>query len=135
QPGLGHAAFADQLAQPPLVQRRPLRPVAAGRELLRERVAVDRLDDAVDPAEAEGLLDRVVVRDARPAGVLLVVDEPDLGLGPVVLREPGAPLLAGGDVQRLAYFHVAPSAAVEDTDRRRTTNSLAGALLRPHGTP
>src|SRR5262249_32627574 len=56
QPGLGHSAFPDQLAQPSFVQRRPLGPVATRSELLRELVVVEPLDDAIDPAEAQGLL-------------------------------------------------------------------------------
>ena len=52
--------------------------------------------------------------------MFLVVDEPNLGLRLVMLREPGAPFLPPGYVQRLAYFHFVLSAAVEDNDRRRT---------------
>src|SRR5206468_137363 len=71
QPQFGHATFADQLAQPSFVQRGPLGPVAPRGELLRELLAVDLLDDAIDPAEAQGLLDGMVVRDARLTGVFL----------------------------------------------------------------
>ena len=126
QPGLGHSAFAYQLAQPSFVQRRPLGAVATRSELLRELFVVDPLDDAIDPAEAQGLLDRMVVRNARPTGVFLVVDEPNLGLRLVMLREPGAPFLPAGYIQRLAYFHFVLSAAVEDNDHRRTVASWPG---------
>jgi hypothetical protein len=118
QPGLGHSAFADQLAQSSFVQRRPLSAVPTRSELLRELFVVHPLDDAIDPAEAQGLLNRLVVRNARPTGMFLVIDEPNLGLGFVMLREPGAPFLAAGYIQRLAYFHFVLSAAVADNDRR-----------------
>ena len=61
----------------------------------------------------------MVVGNARLTGVFLVVDEPNLGLSLVMLRQPGAPLLAAGDIQRLAYFHFVRSAEVEDNERRR----------------
>src|SRR5262249_62071682 len=61
----------------------------------------------------------MVVRNARLAGMFLVVDEPNFGLRLVMLREPGAPFLAAGYIQRRAYFHFVLSAAVEDNDRRR----------------
>src|SRR5882762_8116316 len=63
----------------------------------------------------------MVVRNARLTGMFLVVDEPNLGLRLVMLREPGAPFLPAGYIQRLAYFHFVVSAAVEDNDRRRTS--------------
>src|SRR5262249_53480634 len=99
QPSLGHAAFADQLAQPLLVQRGPFVPIAPRSELLRELLLVDLLDDAIDPTEAQGLLDGIVIWDARLPAVLLVVDDPDLGLRLTVLLEPGAPLVAVGDME------------------------------------
>src|SRR5262249_15831289 len=130
EPGLGHSAVADQFAQPSFVQRRPLGPVATRGKLLRELLVVDPLDDAIDPAEAQGLLDRMVVRNARLTGMFLVVDEPNLGLRLVVLREPGAPFLRAGYVQRLAYFHFVLAATVADNDRRRTTSSPAETALQ-----
>src|SRR5262249_26978231 len=75
----------------------------------------------IDPAEAQGLLDRMVIRNARPTGLFLVVDEPNLGLRLVMLREPGAPFLPVGYIQRLAYFHFVLAVAVEDNHRRRTS--------------
>src|SRR5262249_48729527 len=116
QPGLGHSAFPDQLAQPSFVQRRPLGPVATRSELLRELVVVDPLDDAIDPAEAQGLLHRMVVGNAELSGMFLVVDEPDFGLRLVMLGEPGAPFLPAGHIECLAHFHFVLSAAVEDDD-------------------
>src|SRR5438270_12343900 len=98
-PGLRHPALRDQAAHPALVRRRPVRPVPARRKLLRVLFLVDPLDDAVDPAEAQRLLDRVVVRDPGLAGVLLVEDEPDLGLGLAMGREPSAPFFPSRDIQ------------------------------------
>ena len=65
---------------------------------MSEAVLVDSLDRAVDPTEAERFLHGIIVGDARFAGVLLVVDEPDFCLGLVVFLQPGAPLLASGDI-------------------------------------
>src|SRR5262249_16314378 len=81
--------------------------------------------------ETEGLLDRMVVRDARLTGLLLVVDEPDLGFRLVVLRKPGALFLPAGDIQRPANFHFVLSAVVDESARRRTINpSSRAARLR-----
>jgi hypothetical protein len=50
-----------------------------------------------------------------------------------MLREPGAPFLAAGYIQRLAYFHLVLSTAVEDNERRliplsSTPNCVAARL-------
>ncbi|MCK7521439.1 MAG: hypothetical protein MZV64_29000 [Ignavibacteriales bacterium] len=57
---------------------------AARREPLGVAVVVEAVDDAVDPAEGQGLFDGVVVGDTGPAGVLLVENEPNLTSGPVI---------------------------------------------------
>src|SRR5947208_290460 len=54
---------------------------------------------AVDPAEAERFVDRVVVRNSRLAGLLAVVHEPDLASGLVVLAQPRPPVGDPVDVQ------------------------------------
>jgi len=38
-------------------------------------------EDAIDPAEAQRLLDRVVVLNARLAGILLVLNQPAFVFG------------------------------------------------------
>src|SRR5207302_10169083 len=63
--------------------------------------------DAVDPAVAQRLLHRVVVRDARLAAVLLVIDQPDLGRRLMVARQPRPPLAAILCVEGLAELHSA----------------------------
>jgi hypothetical protein len=55
--------------------------------MLRARV-VDRTADAIDPAEAERLVDRLRPRDAWPARALLVKADEELGRFLVVLLEP-----------------------------------------------
>jgi hypothetical protein len=51
-------------------------------------LVVDAIDPAVDPAEAERLVDRLGPGQARLAGVFLPVADVDLVLGLVVLLEP-----------------------------------------------
>src|SRR5206468_901085 len=71
-----------------------LRPVAlrpARREVQRGALLVDRLRLAVDPAEAQRLLDGGLVLDARLAGWLLVRDEPDARRPVVVALQPAPP--------------------------------------------
>src|SRR5712692_7808298 len=99
QPGLGHSSFSYEFAHPSLVQRRPLGAVLARGELLREFGVVDSLDNTIDPAEAKSFFDRIVVGDPRPAGLFLVVDEPNLALGVVMLRQPAAPFFPADYIQ------------------------------------
>ena len=54
----------------------------------------------VDPAEAERLVDRFVVVDAGRIRLLVVHDQPDAFLGPVVFLQPFAPGCPGGSVDR-----------------------------------
>ena len=68
-------------------------------EALRGAIRIDLLRRAVDPAEAERFVDRVVVRNSRLAGLLAVVHEPDLASGLVVLAQPRPPVGDAVDVQ------------------------------------
>jgi len=77
------------------------------RESLGKAIRVNGPDGAIDPTEAECLLHGIIVGDARPAGVLLIVDEPDFCLGLVVPLQPGTPLLARGDIQDLVLVWAA----------------------------
>lgn len=63
---------------------------------------VESPDRAVDPTEAQRLLDGIVVQDAGLSRVLLVADKPDLFLGFVVLPQPRTPLPTIDDVQQAA---------------------------------
>ncbi|MCK7506037.1 MAG: hypothetical protein MZV70_19495 [Desulfobacterales bacterium] len=68
-------------------------PVAArppGREPLHVAGVVHAADQAVDPAEAERLVQRLLVDHAAAAGVLLVEPDPELGARSVVRREPAS---------------------------------------------
>src|SRR6266540_4948120 len=99
QAGLDQPAGAGSVGGSP-VAARPT-PAPASDEILR----VDAFDLAIDPAEAKGFVEsRVVVKGAL-AGALLVVDQPDLRPGLMVLGQPGAPGLAGLNQQGLAYLH------------------------------
>ncbi len=80
-----------QFAQALAVGFGPFGPVFTRGEFLDVFFIVDTLDDAVDPAAAQRLFDRVVVGDARLAGVSLVENQPDLALAGSVLFQPGAP--------------------------------------------
>src|SRR5213592_4036459 len=105
--GLGHPPGGDQAAHALTVHRGEPTGGPAGGEALGIAVAIDRFQDAVDPTVAQRLLHRVVVRDARLAAVLLVIDQPDLGRRLVVAREPRPPLAAILCVEGLAKPHSA----------------------------
>src|SRR3954468_11879049 len=98
-PRRSHLPFADHPRETLSIGRRPFTLRLPRRELLGIPVLVDGAHDAVDPPEAERLLDRVVILHPRLAGVALVVDEPDLGLTVMMGREPGSPVGAGGGVK------------------------------------
>ncbi len=103
--GVGDQALGGQPREAPQVHLRPVAVRPAWRESLGPRLVVDPLHLAVDPAEAQRLLDRFDVGDARLAGVRLVVGEPDLGLCGVVALEPSAPVGARAHEDGLAGNH------------------------------
>src|SRR5437762_6878379 len=105
--GLGHPPGCDQPPHALAVHRGEPTGGPARGEALGIAVAIDRFQDAVDPAVAQRLLHRVVVRDTRLAAVLLVIDQPDLGRRLVVAREPRPPLAAILRVEGLAELHSA----------------------------
>src|SRR6266702_3383237 len=105
EPRPGHALRRDQAAHALAVHRRQDARGLARREALRVAARVNRLQETVDPAVAERFLDGVVVGDARLAAVLLIVDQPDLGGGAVVLGEPRAPFFAVLGVEGFAEDH------------------------------
>ena len=84
---------------------RPAAALAARNEFLAEPLVVQAAHGAVDPAETQGLLDRVVVGDARDPRVLLVIDQPDARAGGVVLGQPVAPVLPVAEVDFRQLFH------------------------------
>ncbi len=79
---------------PSTIRGRPLAVGLARRELAGIPFVVKALDEAINPPEAQRLLDRVVITDRRSMGVSFVEDEPDFRLRVVVIREPGPPLFA-----------------------------------------
>src|SRR3990172_5056706 len=87
----GHQSLGQQALHANEVRRGPVAPLLPRREALRVALSVDRLDRRVDPAVAERLLDCVAVWNAEFSAPLLVVDEPDLALGRMMLRQPRAP--------------------------------------------
>jgi hypothetical protein len=90
-----------QLADPRDVDRAPVAVALAGSESLPVAVLVDALDLAVDPPEAERLVDDLRPGQRTAPGRLLVVPDPELGRGGVVLLEPGAQLGRGREEDRL----------------------------------
>ena len=84
-------------ASPPVAGWTRTRRCARARaESLGVPVVVEALDDAVDPAEAEGFFHGLFVGHAGPPGLLLVEDEPELHRGVVLRLQSGAPTPAGG---------------------------------------
>jgi len=97
--GVGHPTFFDETSEPLAVELRPLPCARPGREPLHVMSGVQPVDEPIDPAEAQRLLDSFRVTHARLSRVLLCVDEPDLRLARVVALEPGPPLVAAGRVK------------------------------------
>ncbi len=90
-PGSLELPLALEPRDPLLVRRRPVAPRLARREELQAAPLVQPVHRAVDPAEAERLLDGLVVARALSVRPLLVEDEPDRVALLVPLREPAAP--------------------------------------------
>src|SRR5690606_29540691 len=80
----------------------------------------------VDPPEAGGLFDGVVVREARPPGRLAVGDEPDFRGRGVVCGEPAAPGGAVGRVDRLGDRHGAAESGGQTYGARPAPLRLRG---------
>lgn len=80
-----------------------------GGETSRIVIGIDPSQRAVDPAEAQGLFHRIVIRDAFVTGTLGGVDQPDLRSGHVVLREPFPPFTAISGTEQSAFIHFATS--------------------------
>lgn len=76
----------------------------ARREPEHGALVVKRALRAVNPAEAERLLHRLLVRHARLAGALLEADQPDTLRADVVLFKPGAPFGTGCEVDCVVGF-------------------------------
>jgi hypothetical protein len=77
-PGGRHSALRDHLLHARLVRFGPDAFGVSGREPLDVLFVINAFEDAVDPAEAERLLDRLTVGHAGLSGVLFEKDEPDL---------------------------------------------------------
>src|SRR6185503_1376970 len=93
QAGGTHAPLLHEHSDPADVDRAPVARRLPRREPVHVALVVDALANAVDPSEAQRLVDRLRPGDARPARTLLVQAHPQLGRGRVVLVEPGAELL------------------------------------------
>src|SRR5438034_6552072 len=103
--GRGYSPLGQELLDARDVRVRPVAVRPAWREAGRVALVVDRFVLALDPAIGEPFLDRFFVTDARLAGGLLVIDQPDFpGVG-VMLGEPASPLEAITDGERLADVH------------------------------
>ncbi len=100
-----HLALLEKLSQPFLIGGRIRAFWLARREPLRCPLLIQRFHRAVDPAETQRLLDRVVVLDARLARLLFVIDQPDVFFGPVMLAQPRPPFLGVCDVECFCNFH------------------------------
>ena len=92
EPRRAHPALGGQSGDLGHVDRAPVAALPAGREPLRVADLVEPLELAVDPADAQRLVDGVRPADGRPAARLLVLAEPQLGGRLVVRVEPVAQL-------------------------------------------
>jgi hypothetical protein len=101
------------------IRLRPRAPGLAPADVEPGLGRADRAGQAIDPAEAERLLDDGVVRQgAWAAGLVLVIDHPHRLLAVVVRREPGAPRRAVAGIELGRVLHVTSSAGGIDELRR-----------------
>jgi Major Facilitator Superfamily len=99
QPGLGHQALGQQPLDPHLVRPGPAAAPLAGREPQHRPLVVQPGRLAVDPPEAQGLLDRLLVGQPGPARPRTPEHQPDPVAVAVVLGQPGPPLGPGVGVE------------------------------------
>src|SRR5258708_788407 len=127
-----HPPECLQLAHALDVDEAPVAARLARREALDVAALVHGLAHAVDPAEAECLVEGLPVGDARLAGALVEEADPQLGDGVVGLLEPGAELARRTEEPRRlgaparAHARAAPASA-------RSSRSLKRAGARPAG--
>ena len=108
-----------------------LAPVAfgfAGSEANRVAGGVDGFAEAVDPAEAQGLVDGFVVGDAGFAGIFFVEAHIQFGLLGVVFGQPGAERSGGGEV---GWLHGGVEYRLRGANRARAGRAKA----RPYSVP
>ena len=101
-------AVVGEPAKPLLVLLRVAAPGVSWGKSLGGVEDVELLDDAVYPAEAEGFFHRVVVDDARFAGGLIGVDQPNLPGGVEVGLQPLTPRFPVRDVEGFADVDEGP---------------------------
>src|SRR5579862_3087560 len=94
EPGRCHRTGRRQLLDAKLVRPRPAAARLPGCEEHHRALVVEPLRLAVDPTEAERLLDHVVVAQGRPTGRLLEGDDPDAGRLARMRCEPRPPVAA-----------------------------------------
>ena len=87
---------------------------------------VQGLGDAVDPSEAQGLLDRIVVGDGGLFGLLCGECEPYLGSVGMVLLEPLAPFAA---LIRIEYL------LAVDCEQDHASPTFLAISIRAHCSP
>src|SRR5215216_4351614 len=104
-----HTAQLGQLANALDIDCAPNAARAAWGEPVRVAVVVDAPPDAIDPPEAERLVERLLIGDRRFARVFLV--EPDQQLGRLVVMRcvPLAELVGGGEIDGV---HMRPRASL-----------------------
>ena len=124
-----------------LVRRRPGAPRLARREELQAAPLVEPVHRAVDPAEAERLLDGLLVAQARPVARLLVEDEPDRVALLVPLGEPPPPrgAIRTSTISRPSTCRSETAYAGASAGRMATSRAVAQILVtsatvaaRPH---
>src|SRR5262245_60081885 len=96
-----------QFAEPLDIHGAPVAPRLPRGEPDSVADVVETLADAVDPAEAQDLVERLGVGDAAAAGLLLVEPDQEDGDGVVMLRQPGAQ--RGGGLEEGWVHALAPA--------------------------
>src|SRR5205085_7009878 len=68
------------------------------RELTCVAVVIETLDKAIDPSEAQRLVERVLIGDRFHSRMILEKDKPDAAARSMILFEPPPPILAAPDL-------------------------------------
>ena len=99
-------------------------------EALAVAADVTPADLPVDPAEAQGLVERVRVGEGRRLTALFVQHQPDRGVVGVVVLEPGVPCLGIEDEQLFELGHDTRTGVAGETRGKYRTISPAQQSFR-----
>ena len=138
QTGLREQACRPQLLPPLPIDSGPPAARFARREFAGVSILVQPLDQAVDPPEAERLVQGIEIANGAFRRMTLMKYEPNLDLRAVMLLEPLPPLPAGSHIKRVEVLRRNLEVPVElpavslvaDVGKRIFSNRVADAAHR-----